>query len=271
MADFSLREYREDDVPALCALWQKIFGDDARFISGFFRLLPETGICLVAEKDGRIAGMSSVLLALSLVRPGAGSEGCGYIYAVAAEPSCRHGGIGAALVRASAEAARLRGAGIICTLPAEDSLYAWYEKLLGLSCVLRRSSFDAPAKPIYPVIRIDSGEYLARREALLAGKIHLRPEPAAAGLARLFYETYGGGLFRCGDALCAAYSDKSTAFVKELIPAPGFQAREAAASVAACLGAEKAVFMLPSTDGKPYISALPGSIPPECVWNLSFD
>ena len=44
-----------------------------------------------------------------------------------------------------------------------------------------------------------------------------------------------------------------------------------AASVGAFLGAKTAVWFEPAREGEAYIAALPGSIPADCVWNLSFD
>ena len=44
-----------------------------------------------------------------------------------------------------------------------------------------------------------------------------------------------------------------------------------AASVGHALGAKEAVYYLPSSSGEPYMAALPGSIPADCVWNISFD
>ena len=268
--DVKLREYSRGDIPALCALWESVFGDKAELIQEFFRLLPDMGFCAVAELDGEIVGMASVLTALALVRPGGEDARCGYVYAVATAPLFRGRGLGAALTEKVCELAKAAGASLLCTLPAEDSLYPWYEKIMGVRCALYRQSFETAPVAGQPVRRLSAGEYLERREALLAGKTHLRVSSAVIEFAEQFYSVYGGGLFLCGDSLCAAYGDKNCIYIKELI-SPDGRNEAAAAALGAFLGADRIVYSLPSESGDKYISALPGAVPSDCVWNLSFD
>ena len=56
-----------------------------------------------------------------------------YIYAVAVDDSARGQGIGAELTRACMRNAWEYSADICCTLPAEASLYDWYESRCGLA------------------------------------------------------------------------------------------------------------------------------------------
>ncbi len=41
MTDMIVREYRPEDIPALSALWARVFGDSVALIGDFFRLLPD--------------------------------------------------------------------------------------------------------------------------------------------------------------------------------------------------------------------------------------
>ena len=268
--DVKLREYSGGDIPALCALWESVFGDKPELIQEFFRLLPDMGLCAVAELDGKIAGMASVLTALELVTPGGDSARCGYVYAVATEPSFRGRGIGAALTEKVCELAKAAGASVLCTLPAEDSLYPWYEKIMGVRCALYRQSFETSPAESLQVRRAKASEYLKRREELLADKSHLRAAPAIIEFAERFYSVYGGGLFLSGDGLCAAYGDTKCLYIKELI-SPNGRNEPVAAALGAFLGADRIVYSLPSESGDKYISAPPGAVPSDCVWNLSFD
>lgn len=268
--EVKLREYEDADIGALCALWESVFGDKAELIREFFRLLPDMGFCAAAELEGEVVGMASVLTALELVTPGADAVRCGYVYAVATEPSSRGHGIGAALTEKVCELAKAAGASMLCTLPAEDSLYPWYERIMGVRCALYRKSFETAPTGGQPVLRLSASEYLNRREALLAGKAHLRAAPAVVEFAEQFYSVYGGGLFLCGESLCAAYGDRKCIYIKELI-SPDGKSEPAAAALGAFLGAEKVIYFLPSESGDKYISALPGAVPSDCVWNLSFD
>ena len=268
--DVNLREYSGGDIPALCALWESVFGDKPELIQEFFRLLPDMGFCAVAELDGKIAGMASVLTALELVTPCADAARCGYVYAVATAPSFRGRGIGAALTEKVCALAKAAGASVLCTLPAEDSLYPWYEKIMGVRCALYRQSFETSPAESLPVRRLKASEYLKLREELLADKSHLRAAAPVVEFAEQFYSVYGGGLFLCGESLCAAYGDAKCLYIKELI-SPDGRNEPAAAALGAFLGADRIVYSLPSESGDKYISALPDALPSDCVWNLSFD
>lgn len=273
MNSFTLREYLPVDIPVLTALWRGVFGDPDALIASFFDLLPGMGTCLVAEQSGRLAGMASVICAMELVSPPASPKRCAYVYAVAVDGAARHQGIGAALVREASALAMTRGASLLSTLPAEPSLYAWYEELMGVSCALRRTRYETVCAPGLAVETLSAAEYMRRRESLLVSLPHLRLTGAAPTFAQCFYESFGGGLYACGEALCSAYVDGSTAYVKELVLPAGSAAAPSAvaASLGAALGASRARYWLPSQTGEAYISAVPGLLPPSCVWNLSFD
>lgn len=269
MSDFVVREYAPSDLPALAALWREVFADPDALIASFFDLLPGMGGCVVAEQDGRVVGMANVICGMEFVSPCTAPQVCAYLYAVAVDSAARRQGLGAALVRAAAALGERCGASLLCTLPAGESLYAWYEELLGVSCALRRARYEIACAPLLPVAALSAGDYMRRREAMLEALPHLRLTGSAPDFAQRFYESLGGGLYACGGALCAAYADGDTAYIKELL-APGAEAA-VAASLGAALGARRAVYWLPAQAGEAYISAAPGAVPPSCVWNLSFD
>ena len=271
MTENFIREYRPGDRAALTALWRQVFGDPEAVVAAFFDALPRMGIGAVAEAAGRPVGAAYVLDALTLVDAQGHERRCGYLYAVAVDPGHRHQGLGAALSRKAAALSLARGAEFICTLPAELSLYDWYEEILGLRCALHRKRYTVTARAAWPAERLCPKDYLARREALLAGVPHLRPEAAVRDFAGQFYALFGGGLFACGGGLCAAYADDGQALIRELIAPAGVAAADVAAALCAALGCRKGQYMLPDSEGEPYLSAPAGILPPDCVWNLSFD
>lgn len=271
MTEYLLREYRPEDRAALTALWRQVFGDPEDVIAAFFDALPALGIGAVAEAEGRPVGAAYVLDALALVDAQGLERRCGYLYAVAVDPGHRHQGLGASLSREAAALSLARGAEFICTLPAEASLYAWYEEILGLGCALHRKRFSVTARPAWPVERLCQEDYLARREALLAGVPHLRPAPAVMDFAGQFYSLFGGGLYACGGGLCATYVEDGHALIRELIAPAGVAAADVAAALCAALGCRGGQCFLPAAVGEPYLSAPAGVIPPDCIWNLSFD
>ena len=196
---FLIRGYAPADEAALTALWKRCFGDSEELIHGFFAMLPELGAGVTAELDGKPVGMAFAICGMAL----SSGEKCGYIYAVAVDESCRGFGAGAALTRAAADAARGLGAEIICTLPAEASLYPWYEKLISTRFTLCRRRGIIPAGKVRGFDMLSAAEYNARREALLAGVPHLTINDACAELLRLLCEAYGGGLFAVDGGIAA--------------------------------------------------------------------
>ena len=271
MTAYCIREYRPGDRAALTALWRQVFGDPEAVVAAFFDALPRMGIGAVAEAEGRPVGAAYVLDALAVVDAAGRERRCGYLYAVAVDPEHRHQGLGAKLSQEAASLSLSRGTTFICTLPAEPSLYAWYEEILGLGCALHRKRYTVIARPVWPAERLCPGDYLARREVLLAGVPHLRPAPAVMDFAGQFYALFGGGLYACGGGLCAVYVDDGRVLIRELIAPAGVAAADVAAALCAALGCQTGQYILPDNEGEPYLAAPAGALPPDCVWNLSFD
>ena len=117
------REVRPDDRKALVSLWVRVFGDPPELVEAFLDLLPEMGTGVIEEENGALLGAAYLVDGFTLVAPDAAPEKCGYLYAVAVEEHARRKGIGARLSQAAAKIGRTRGAELICTLPAEHSLY----------------------------------------------------------------------------------------------------------------------------------------------------
>lgn len=261
----TIREIRPEDHGALVALWTSVFGDPAAIVEEFLRRLPEMGGGVAAFEDGRLLGAAYIVTAMAL-RAGGKSRRCGYLYAVAAAPAARHRGVGAAVSRAAAALGRARGAELICTWPAEEGLYAWYERILGARCALHCAGRDFDSAPVLPVQALDPADYGLRREALLAGRPHLALEPAALAFAARSLSFYGGGLFAVGEGLAAAYREGDTAIVRELLGVPP----EAAAALGPALGAKRVRLSLPAPAGEPYLAFAPDDIPGNAVCSLVF-
>lgn len=270
------RQIRPAEFPALISLWQRTFGDSEPVIRAFFRLLPDMGLGVTAERDGRILGMAYAVTGLELVTGDKPPQRCGYIYAVAVEPDCRGLGLGRALTVKAAELSRERGAEIICTLPAEPGLYPWYESIIGVQRALDRRTVAVKAvekDAALPCAGLDSAAYGARRETLLEGRAHLRLNQAALEFQRQLCAGYGGGFFACGGGIAAAYADGEQVLIRELLCTDPAEMENIAASVAAELGVNQALVYLPARPGRGegYIAAEPGAVPEGCHWGLSFD
>ena len=124
---------RRGDIPRLTALWREVFGDGEELTGAFFRLLWRPEYCRVAESGGEIASMG-----FCIPGPLARGRRCSYIYAMATAERCRGAGLAAAVGRALLGDAFAAGADIVATLPAEESLCAWYASRLGMAPLFKK-------------------------------------------------------------------------------------------------------------------------------------
>ena len=246
------REVRSDDREALISLWVRIFGDPPELAEAFLDLLPEMGSGVLMEENGELLGAAYLVDGFTLVAPDSEPKKCGYLYAVAVEERARGKGCGARLSRAAAEIGRARGAEMICTLPAESSLYNWYASVLSLYYVNRKVFYFSPAFP--PAKMISAEEYDGMREAILAGRCHVRLSLPALRFQQKLCLSYGGGLYAAGESIFCACREENGWYIPELLAPQGKLPAWAE------LQAEE----------KPYLcSELP--FPDGCIWNLSFD
>lgn len=232
-----IRQYSKADVPRLTELWQAAFGDEKELICRFFELLPEMGTAYVAEYGGTVIGMANVLAAVIE------GQRCGYVYAVAVDEAYRSRGVGAELMRRINEKFPR-----LCTLPASQGLYAWYEKNLGTDRISRCIYEEIPAKQgDFEIKSISSAEYAATRCEFKLG--------TAFPLAWYEYErelcrTYGGGMFRCGRAISCGYLENGVLYIKESLGGD-----EYIPELCLRLGAEKAVIRTAFHAGEAFVAA----------------
>ena len=269
MGETVIREYVKEDIPALKKLWIDVFGDTEGFCDRFFEALPDMGSGVVAEINGETVGAAYTLNGQELVENGKRSV-IGYIYGVGVYEKYRGRGIGGALVKAVYELSKKREAVTVTTLPAEGSLYEWYERIIGLKCTLHRERFELECQPVEMTMPLSSSEYMMWREKLLSDRTHIHLSNYALEFEKQLLNEYGGGYYMTESGICAAYLDGDTALVREALCPSREDCLKAAASVGAAMGAKKCVLFLPSETGESYIAS-DKPLPPDCVWNLTFD
>ncbi len=247
-----IRPYREADRAELVSLWSRTFGDPPELAEAFLQLLPELGVCCVAEQSGRVLGAAYVITAFQLLRPGESPLRCGYLYAVAVEEAARRNGLGEKVSRGAAEMGRDAGARILTTLPAEETLYAWYERILQLRWRTARTRFSCDALP--PAERVSSEIYASKRELILMDRVHMELSPAALRYEQLLCEQYGGGLYLTENALFCAYREGSLWILPELLAPEGTDG----------------LFSGLKEETLPYVCA-DSPLPDDLIWNLTFD
>lgn len=253
--DIIIRPYKTEDIPALAVIWQEAFGDEKALIDKFYALLPEMGKGFVAEKDGLVVGM------LHMLDAAFENKSVGYVYAVAVKKEYRKRGIG----RALCQAASGMDYDIIATLPAENSLYAWYEKVLGTKPALygkHGKVYPGEGKPYY---EIDAEEYGETRAKLLRDRPHIDFPPNYLRFQEEICRTYGGGMYAGLCGIVCGYMDDNMLYIKEALGDTSFLP-----AVCTALGANYAVIRTADPCGEPFIAAQ-GDFPAECEWNLALD
>ena len=266
----SVRRYKKEDIPAMRALWRRVFEEKEEYLDAFFALLPDIGGAAVAVDDnGALLGAAYALTGYELLCGGE-SPHIGYIYAVSVDECARGHGLGAGLTKKAAEICREREAVIVTTLPEEEKLYAWYEKSIGTGHVLHREKKLVPAASKVDIMKLTGTEYMLWRENLLRGKVHVHLSTPMMETQRALCEAYGGGLYASADGVFAAYREGERLIIREILCAQGLP-DDTAASAAAYLGCREAVFYSPSVrGGEPYIAS-DTELPPDTVWNLTLD
>ena len=265
-----VRHYRKDDIPAMRALWRRVFDERESFLDAFFTLLPDIGGAAVAEDDsGALCGAAYALTGYELLAGGE-SPHVGYVYAVAVDERERGRGLGAELTKKAAAICREREAVIVATLPAEESLYRWYENRIGTTHVLRRERKTAAAQKTVDIMKLTGTEYMLWRENMLRGKSHIHLSHPMLEAQRALCEAYDGALCASSDGIFAAYREGDRLIVPEVLCAQGFP-EETAASAAAYFGCREAVFFVPAEQGGEAYVASDTALPPTTVWNLTMD
>jgi len=269
MAEVPIREYSSRDVPELIWLWTSAFDDTDSFCEKFFLSLPDMGSGVVAELDGKIVGAAYTLNGQELI-DGENRSAVGYIYGVSVCEKYRHQGIGERLVKAVYELSKKRGAVIVATLPAEKSLYGWYEKTAGLKYSLKCEKIILKSKVSEMTMPVSSTEYMMMRENMLRGKAHIHLSDYALEFEKKLLNEYGGNFFMAESGLCAVYLDNGRAIVREVIAPDRDAALRIAESIGASLKADECELRLPSAEGAEYVLS-DKPLPPDCIWNLTFD
>lgn len=204
-----IRKAEPSDQKSLKKLWQLCFYDPAAYIDSFFEKLYPYGQAWLAEgPGGEPAAMAMGLELMELRCPDRSPLPCRYLYAVATGPTFRRAGLGAALSRATASD---------LVLPAEESLYAYYEKL-GFQDFFYVKEFSVePGAAVQNVGNLPEPcspeEYKRIREARLCGRIHL--DFCAAAIA---YQKQLGELYAlCGGCAAVERGEREEVWVKELL------------------------------------------------------
>ncbi len=219
------------EEPRLRALFTEAFSDEA-FTELFFRTGFAPDRCLGAF-DGEL------LAALHWFDCTLDGKKAAYIYGIAAFKSCRGRGIGSGLIRAALEHLTGAGYGPILLVPAEESLFGYYERFGFRAVSTIREKAMTAGTPL-PVRRLTAEAYGEARRRLLPGHSLVQEGPCLALLAGYadFYAT--------DHALAAVSQDVVWELLGEPSEAPG---------LIAALGLRSATVRTPGP-GRPFAMAV---------------
>lgn len=152
------RPPRPGEESALRTLFTEAFGDEA-FTDLFFRTGFSPDRCIAAFDGGLLAALHWFDCSLD-------GQKAAYVYGIAAFKSCRGQGIGSRLIRFAIGNLQKQGYEVITLSPAEESLFAYYERFgFRTVCTIRETFVNADT-PI-PIRRLTREEYAAARRSLL--------------------------------------------------------------------------------------------------------
>ena len=153
----------------LRALFTEAFGDEA-FTDLFFGRGYSRERCLAAFEGALLGALHWFDCTLD-------GKKAAYVYGIAAFRRCRGRGIGSDLIRAAVENLQREGYERILLVPAEESLFGYYERF-GFRAVSTIREMQVTAGKALPIRRLTVSEYAAARRELLPEKGLIR-KPSA--------------------------------------------------------------------------------------------
>lgn len=228
-----LRHPHPGEEAALRALFTEAFGDEA-FTDLFFARGYSRERCLAAYEGALLGALHWFDCTLE-------GKKAAYVYGIAAFRHCRGRGIGSALIRAAVETLQREDYETILLVPAEESLFGYYERF-GFRAASTIREFQVAAGEALPIRRLTVSEYAAARRDLLPEKGLLQEGPCLDLLSGY------GEFYATPRALAAVTGDMVWELLGDGADAPG---------LIAALGLERATVRMPGP-GRPFAMALGG-------------
>ena len=225
------RPPRSHEEPRLRDLFTEAFGD-AAFTDLFFRTGCAPERCITAFDGDLLAALHWFDCTLD-------GQKAAYIYGIAAFKAHRGKGIGSRLIRAALAELKKRGYGPVFLVPAEESLFGYYERFGFRPVGTIRESLVNAASPL-PLRKLTAAEYAEMRRQLLPEHSLIQEGPILDLLSGYadFYAT--------DRSLCAVTENTVWELLGDETEAPG---------IIAALGIPGAAVRTPGP-GRPFAMAL---------------
>ena len=239
-----LRHLHPGEEAVLRELFTEAFGDED-FTDLFFAKGYSRSRCL-----GAFAG--ELLAALHWFDCTLDGEKAAYVYGIASFKAQRGRGIGSELIRGALEKLQELGYRQILLVPAEESLFGYYERF-GFRAASTIREIQVEAGEILPIRRLTVSEYAAARRKLLPERGLLQEGPCLELLSG-YAEFYAAG-----ETIAAVTEDTVWELLGDEAAAPG---------MIAALGLKSATVRMPGP-GRPFAMALGGT--GDCYLGLALD
>lgn len=219
-----MRKAREEDLADGAALWTNVFGDDRQMQEDFRRLCAGGQPPLILRSDGALGAILSAAPMLLQCPNGRALAGW-YLYALAAEPALRGQGFGAVLMGYAEELARLAGCDCAVLVPAQPSLFGYFEALGYEAAFYHRVWVpEAGPVPLAVPVPVAPGVYNVLRRGWLEGRAWVDWQDGPVAFQETLSIGSGGGLFRQdlphGAGCIAVELSRDGTLVKELLCHP---------------------------------------------------
>lgn len=122
-----IRLAEEKDIPELKALWRDVFLEEEAYLDTFFEKVFKGENALLYEEDGRIAAALHMVPYSMIVDEV--EHSLLYLYAIGTLPEYRGKGYAGEITREALRVAEDRGYSAAFLVPAEESLFLWYERM----------------------------------------------------------------------------------------------------------------------------------------------
>lgn len=277
------------DVLQLKELWRLCFGDEQSYIDFYYQTGFSPQNTLVLRVGQTVAAMLT-LMPCQIKLPSQ-TLYLQYVYAVATHPNWQGRGFSTKLLQHARQEATKAGVDYLCLTPASESLFGYYAKRGYQPFFARREgklqAQQVNAAPSVTVQPLPAAELFAVRSHFLQntglyvdwleqGTQYRGQELLQTGAQILTF------LDSSLQGMCACYNKEETAYIKELLCAPGFEDACTKATLAH-LGCQQAVICTHTASqwrptgfaSKPYAMLCPAArqhLPKESVYiNLCLD
>lgn len=156
-----IRLAEKKDIPELKALWRDVFQEEEAYLDAFFIKIFKGENALLYEEDGRIAAALH-MVPYSMVVDGV-EHPLLYLYAIGTLPEYRGKGYAGDITREALRVAEDRGYSAAFLVPAEESLFLWYERM-GFETVFYKTMIHLELNDFLSLPSLDSeGTWKARK------------------------------------------------------------------------------------------------------------